>query len=149
MFFCHTDVWMTYVRCVWCLRSDRLGWLSGASGAREGLTSLQMLLHISEAGHLIINPQCIIKPICVCAHVFVPTFQGFPNSVYATLFHLTLSISPWTTSSRSQMAGLWSALCCNKLVPLFFFFRNFGLSKLQGLYLKISPLIYHLCFQAF
>lgn len=108
--------------CVWCLRSDRLGWLSGASGAREGLTSLQMLLHISEAGHLIINPQCIIKPICVCAHVFVPTFQGFPSTVYATLFHLTLSISLWTTSSRSQMAGLWSALCCNKLVPFFFFF---------------------------
>lgn len=69
-----------------------------------------------------LTPHCVITPTDVCVCVFVrplsPSLSLFPNSVVATVFHLTPSISPWTTSSRSPAGGLWSALCGCKPVML-------------------------------
>lgn len=106
--------------CVCCLHVDSLsvhvGWLSGASGATEWLTSPQMVLRINETAHLIVNLS-LYNNTNMCVRLFVrpflwlsPALCLFPNSVFATVFHLTVSISLWSTSSRSPTAGLWSAL---------------------------------------
>lgn len=115
------EVWFVQCACKGSL-CVHVGWLPGASGATEWLTSQQMLLHIDEAVHLIINPHCVITPTNVCVSL---SLSLFPNSVFSTVFHLTKLISPWTTFSRSQTGGLWSALSgCKRVVLLFFF--NWG-----------------------
>lgn len=48
-------------------------WFLGASGATEWLTSKQMLLHIDEATHLIINPSLRNHTnLCVCFSISPP-----------------------------------------------------------------------------
>jgi len=78
---------MNYM-CTVCVvfACGQVGWLWGASGAIKWLTSPQMLLHIDEAAHLIVNPSLHNHTnVCVCVFVW-PSLQL--SACFLTLFLL-------------------------------------------------------------